>query len=88
MDAELITDAMFLADAVQGDPWTGRVCDVVVPAVEYVPARHRALLDAVGEAAGLGLFEQGNENLLEHDEVLVHLEPDVAADEPAHCIGT
>src|SRR4249920_2450315 len=87
MNAELITDTMLLADSMQSDPGTRRVRDVVVPSVERVPPRHRALLDAVGEAACLGLLEQGYELLLEHDEVLVHLEPDVSADETAHCVG-
>ena len=86
MNAELVTDTMLLADSMKSDPGTRRVRDVVVPSVERVPPRHRALLDAVGEAACLGLLEQGDELLLEHDEVLIHLEPDVAADETAHCV--
>ena len=86
VDAELVADAVLLADAMQRDPRARRVRDVVVPAIEHVPARHRALLDAVGEAARLRFLEQRNEHLLEHHEVLVHLELDVAADEAAHRI--
>src|SRR5688572_3957916 len=88
MDAELATDAVLFADAMQGNPWARRVSDVVMPAIECVPPRHGALLDAVGEAARLGLLEQGYELLLEHHEVLVHLKPDVATHESADRIST
>src|SRR5687768_4861735 len=88
MDAELVTDTVLLADAMQRDPGTRCVGDVVVPAVQRIPTRHRTLLDAVGEAASLGFLEQRNELLLEHDQVLIHFEPDVAADESAYRVGT
>ncbi len=84
MNAELIADAVPLADPMQRDPGTGRIRDVVVPAVEHVPARHRALLDAVRQAARLRFLEQRDEHLLEHDEVLIHFQLRIAADEAAH----
>ena len=83
MDAELIADAVLLADAVQRDPGAGRVGDVVVPVVAGRPARHRALLDAVGQPALLRRLQQRDELLLEVDEVLVHAALLVAADEAA-----
>ena len=47
------------------------------------PAGHRALLDAVFEPARLRLLEQRDEDLLEKQEVLIHRQLLVAADEPA-----
>ena len=87
MDAELVPHPVPLADAVQGDPGAGRVGDVVVPAVQRRPARHRALLHPVGEAARLGLAHERNELLLEHLEVGVHLKIGVASDEAADRVG-
>ena len=84
VDAELIADAVLLADPVQRDPRAGRVGDVVVPVVARGPAGHRALLDAIRQPACLGLLEQRDELLLEIEEVLVHAVLLVAADEPAH----
>ena len=83
VDAELVADAVLLADPVQRDPGARRVGDVVVPVVARRPAGHRALLDAVGQAARLGLLEQRHEPLLEVDQVLVHRALLVAADEAA-----
>ena len=75
---------VLLGDAVQADPHARGVADLVVPEVGGVPARHRALLDAVLEAAVLGRLQEGHEAPLEVLEVLVHVERDVAAHEPAH----
>jgi hypothetical protein len=84
VNAELVAHAVPLADAVERNPRSRRVGDVVVPVVAGGPARHRTLLDAIGEPAILGGFQQRNEVLLEVDEVLVHAALLVAADESAH----
>ena len=84
MDAELIGDAMFLADAVQRNPRARRVGDVVVPVVTGRPAGHRALFDAVGQPARLRLPEQRDEVLFELDEVFVHAALLIPSDEAAH----
>ena len=62
----------------------GRVGDLVVPVVLRGPARHRALLDAVGELALLRVLQQRDELALEVDQVLVHRVLLVAPHEPAH----
>ena len=59
-----------------------------MPVVERGPAWHRTLLDAIGEPARFGFLEQWNEHLLEHHEVCVHLQREVAADEPADRVGS
>jgi hypothetical protein len=84
VDAELVADLVLLRDAMEADPHARRVADLVVPQVGRVPARHRALLDAVLEAAVLGRLQEGHEAPLEVLEVLVHVERDVPAHEPAH----
>ena len=84
VDAELIADAVALADLVERDPHPGRVADVVVEVVARRPAGHRALLHPVLQAAGLGLLEQRHEALLEVDQVLIHRLGLVAADEARH----
>jgi hypothetical protein len=86
MDPELVADAVPFADAVERDPRARRVGDVVVPVVAGRPARHRALLDPVGEPAILRGLQQRHEVLLEVHQVLVHAALLVAADEPAHRI--
>ena len=83
MDAELIADAVLLADPVQRDPRAGRVRDVVVPVVARRPARHRALLDPVGQPARFGRLQQRHELRFEIEEVLVHAVLLVAPDEAA-----
>ena len=84
MNPELIADAVPLANPMQRDPRTWRVRDVVVKVVVGRPAGHRTLLDAVSEATRLRVLEQRDELRLELGEVLLHREPLVAADEPAH----
>ena len=84
VDAEAVADAVLLADPVESDPGPRRVGDVVVPVVAGRPAGHRALLDAVDEAARLRLPEQRHEALLEGEQVLVHRERLVASHEAAH----
>ena len=86
VDAELIADAVPLADAVQRDPGARRVGDVVVPVVAGRPAGHRTLLDAIDEPARLRVLQQRDEYRFEIDEVLVHAALLVAADEAADCI--
>ena len=88
VDAELIADAVPLADPVERDPHPRRVGDVVVEVVADGPARHRALLDAVLEPARLRLLEQRDEDLLEEEEVLIHRQLLVAADEAADRLQT
>src|SRR5215204_5039780 len=83
VDAELIGDAVLLADTVQRDPRAWRVGDVVVPVVADGPARHRTLLNAIGESALLHRLENRDEMLLEVDQVLVHAALLIAPDEPA-----
>src|SRR5581483_926233 len=51
MDAKLISDTMSLADAMQCDPGSGGVGQVVVPGIAGRPPRHRALLDPIHQAA-------------------------------------
>ena len=75
---------VLLGDAVEADPHPRRVADLVVPQVGGVPARHRALLDAILEAAVLGRLQERARSSLEVLEVLVHVERRVAAHEPAH----
>ena len=84
VDAELVADAVALADLVERDPHPGRVADVVVEVVARRPAGHRALLDPILQTAGLGLLEQRHEALLEVDQVLIHRLGLVAADEARH----
>ena len=67
VDAELIADAVPLADAVERNPGSRRVGDVVEEAVRGGPARHRTLLDAILESARLRLLQQWNEGRLEVD---------------------
>ena len=83
MDAEVVAHAVLLRDAVQADPQARRVADLVVPEVGRVPARHRALLDAVLEPPLPGRLQQGHEAPLVVREVLVHVEGHVASHEPA-----
>ena len=83
VDAELIADAVLLADLVQRDPGAGRVGDVVVPDVAGRPPGHRALLDPIGQPALLRFLQQRDEPLLEVDQVLVHGVLVIAADEAA-----
>ena len=83
MDAEVVADAVSLADAVQGDPGPRGVGDVVVPVVLRGPARHGALLDPVGEPTLLRVLQERDEGPLEVEEVLVHRVVLVAADEAA-----
>ena len=83
MDAELIADAVLLANPVQGDPAAGGVGDVVVKVVADRPAGHRALLDAIRQATRLGFYEQRHEPFLEVGEVLIHAVPLVAPDKAA-----
>ena len=87
VDAQLIADAVAFADAVQGDPRAGRVGDVVVKVVARRPAGHRALLNAVGQAARLRLLEQRDEVLFKVNQVLVHAQRLVATDEAAHGVN-
>ena len=83
VNAELIADAVLLADAMQRDPGARRVGDVVVPVVAGRPPRHRALLDAIGESALLDRLQDRDEVILEVHEVLVHAVLLIAADEAA-----
>ena len=83
VNAELIADAVLLADPVQRDPGARRVGDVVVPVVAGRPPGHRALLDAVGQPACLRRLEQRHELRFEIEQVLVHAALLVAADEAA-----
>src|SRR5262249_24911846 len=73
VDAELVTDAMLLADPVEDNPGSRRVGDVVVPVVADGPSGHRTLLDAVNQAALLRTGKQRNEVFLEVTEVLIHV---------------
>src|SRR5207247_11203994 len=63
--AELIADAVTLTDAMQRDPGARGVADVVVEIVTRGPTGHRALLDAIADAARLGLLQQRDEDRLE-----------------------
>src|SRR5262245_21780051 len=84
MNPELIADAMLLAYTVQRDPRSGSVCYIVVPDVAGNPTRHRALLDAVSQPALLGRFQQGDEPLLEIEQVLIQVRLLIAPDETAN----
>ena len=53
MDAELVADAVLLADPVQRDPGPRRVGDVVVEVVTRCPSGHRALLHPERQPARL-----------------------------------
>src|ERR1700723_3848000 len=88
VDAELIPHLVAFADFMQGDPRTRCVGNVVVPAVGDLPARHRALLDTIGQPPGLGLLEQGDELGLEHLQVGIHFQLRIAPDESADGIRT
>ena len=81
VDAELVPDAVPLTDAVERDPGTRGIGDVVVPRVADGPSRHRTLLDAVGESPCLRFLEQRHEHFLEHHEVRVETQGGIAADE-------
>ena len=86
MDTKLIADPMAFADAMQRDPRSRCVGDVVEPTIRDLPAGHRTLFNPVGQAAGLGFVKQGDELRLEHLQVRVHFETGVAPDEPTYRI--
>src|SRR5262245_47236682 len=72
VNTKLIADAMLFTDAVQCDPGTGCIADVVMEIVARRPSGHGALFYAESEAAFFGLLQQGNELFLEVSEVLIH----------------
>ncbi len=84
MDPELVADAVAFADPMQGNPGPWRVRDVVVHAVARRPARHRARLHAINQAAFLRVLEDWYETGLEIEQVFVHaatlIPPDESAD--------
>src|SRR5690242_3967796 len=81
VDAELSTDTVTLTDTVQGNPWPGRISDVVVPAVTRRPSWHGTLLNPIHQTTCFRLTQQGHELTLEHREVRVHSQVEVAPHE-------
>ena len=56
VDAQLVTDALSLTDAMKGDPRAWRISDVVMKVVAGRPSRHWTLFIAISQTAGPGLL--------------------------------
>src|SRR5262245_22220201 len=83
MNAELVSDTMLFADAVQRYPRAGGVADVVMEVVAGRPSGHGTLFDAECEPTVFRFLQQRNEVSLEIVQVLVHAVLLVAADKAA-----
>src|SRR6187549_1202828 len=86
MDAELVADAMLLADAVERDPCPGCVANVVVEVVTGRPSGHGTLLDAESQTALFRLLQQWNEVFFEVTQVLIHAVFLITSHKPAYSV--
>src|SRR5215467_10144624 len=84
VDSELIPNSGLLADTVKGNPGAGRIGNIVVIIVPGSPSGHRALLNAINEAAVSSLPEQRNEVFGKIKQVLIHAESLVASYKSAY----
>ena len=86
MNSEVVADSGFFTDAVQSDPSSGRVGDVVMKIVAGRPTGHRALFDAIDEAARFRFLQQRHEAFGKVQKILIHAEPLIAPYEATHRI--